>query len=153
SPESPGFEESARKLIDTVKAMAQVKVVRHWRTPERPGPAARPAARAGPRHAVVALATSTGGPAALQQVLSGLPSDFPAPLLVVQHIAPGFTPGLAAWLNTVCTLQVKVARHGEALAPHAVYLAPDDRHLGVSDRATVLVSNAPPVGGFRPSGT
>jgi two-component system chemotaxis response regulator CheB len=165
-PGSPGFEEEAQKLVATVKSMAEVKVVRHW----RPGPSAavslRPPERtrvagalpsvsraAGPRCAVVAIATSTGGPAALQRMLGALPGDFSAPILVVQHITPGFTPGLAAWLNTVCDLQVKVAEPGERLAPHTVYLAPDDRHLGVAGPGLVTLSSAPPVGGFRPSGT
>src|SRR5262249_33639512 len=102
---------------------------------------------------LVAIAASTGGPAALQSLLSGLPGDLVAPILVVQHITRGFAPGLAAWLNRLCDLHVKVAEPGEPLAPHTVYIAPDDRHLGVADRASVLLSAAPPVGGFRPSGT
>ena len=140
APGSPGFDEAARKLIATVKAMAQVKVVRHWRLH---GPAdaggtsvlLRASAVGAVRPRLVAVATSTGGPAALQTLLSGLPGDFAAPILVVQHITAGFTAGLATWLNTVCDLQVKVAEHGERLAPHTVYVAPDDRHLGVSNQA------------------
>ena len=152
-PASPAFEEAARELLTTVKAMAQVKVVRHWRPAERPGPAPRPADRGGAPAALVAVAASTGGPAALQRLLSELPGDFPAPVLVVQHITPGFAAGLAAWLNTACSLHVKVAEHGEPLAPHTAYLAPDGRHLGVLGRAAVALADAPPVGGFRPSGT
>jgi two-component system chemotaxis response regulator CheB len=161
-PRSPTLEEDARKLIDTVKAMAGVKVVRHWRpaTP-RAGPLPPPVpGRAGSVGQVVAVATSTGGPAALQRVLGGLPGEFPVPILVVQHITPGFTPGLVAWLNTVCDVQVKVAEHGEPLAPHTVYLPPDGWHLGVarvalggSRRPAVLLSDAAPVAGFRPSGS
>jgi two-component system chemotaxis response regulator CheB len=131
-----------------------VKVVRHWRpAPPRPGGTPLRAASAAQRRRLVAIATSTGGPGALQGLLSGLSADFSAPILVVQHITVGFTPGLAAWLNSVCDLQVKVAEHGEPLAPHTVYLAPDDRHLGVSPMPTILLSSAPPIGGFRPSGT
>lgn len=160
APGALGHEEAVQKLTSTVKAMASVKVVRHWRSTTgagavdlvravEPAPPTTPAER--PR--VVAIATSTGGPAALQELLSGLPGDFPAPILVVQHITRGFTTGLATWLNSVCDLQVQVAEHGEPLAPHTVYIAPDDRHLGVSKPAAVLLSAAPPVGGFRPSGT
>jgi two-component system chemotaxis response regulator CheB len=169
-PESSRFEEEAHKLIATVKAMAQVKVVRHWRNTPSGSPrllvSLPPSLRApegetrrqgdketGSKAEVVAIATSTGGPAALHQLLSELPRNFHAPILVVQHITQGFTPGLAAWLNTSCSLHVKIAEQGETLRPHTVYLAPDDRHLGVSDPGTIAVSNAPPVGGFRPSGT
>ena len=134
--------------------MAHVKVVRHWRSTSRPTPAeSAPPPAPSERPRLVAVATSTGGPPALQTLLSGLPGDFEAPILVVQHITKGFTAGLATWLNTVCNLQVKVAEHGDRLAPHTVYVAPDDRHLGVANRHVVALSSAPPVGGFRPAGT
>ncbi|HKI33965.1 MAG TPA: chemotaxis-specific protein-glutamate methyltransferase CheB [Gemmataceae bacterium] len=159
-PDSPAFEETARKLVGTVKAMAQVKVVRHWR-PQGGGPAGEPRApqpapptpRPAPRASLVAIATSTGGPAALHRLLSRLPGDFPSPVLVVQHNAPGFMGGLVRWLDGSCDLTVKVAEQGERLRAHTVYLAPDERHLGVSAHGTALLSGAPPVGGFRPSGT
>jgi two-component system chemotaxis response regulator CheB len=153
-PQDPRFEEGARQLLATVKSMAQVKVVRHWRPvgaapapPEREPPRRQPV-----RGRVVALATSTGGPAALHRLLSDLPADFPAPLLVVQHITPGFVAGLADWLNKASGLRVRVAEDGEALAARTAYFAPDDRHLGVTDQGRVALSRAPPVGGFRPSG-
>jgi two-component system chemotaxis response regulator CheB len=101
----------------------------------------------------VAAATSTGGPAALQRIFGSLPGDFPLPILVVQHITPGFTVGLAEWLGSVCPLRVKIARHGEELAPSTAYLAPDGRHLGVARPNAIALSDGPPVGGFRPSGT
>jgi two-component system chemotaxis response regulator CheB len=166
--DSSAFEKEAQELITTVKAMSQVKVVRHWRPTQRPeAPPAPPAfPRPGAQPQVVAVATSTGGPAALQTVLGALPSDFPVPILVVQHITSGFTAGLAAWLDTVCSVKVKLAEQGERVAPHTVYLAPDDRHLGVArlpgtvgprsaPRASfsIAFSEAPPIGGFRPSGT
>ena len=160
APGTPGFDEAVQKLITTVRAMAQVKVVRHWRSTDRQTPrdggstpAPLPPPMGDVRTRLVAVATSTGGPAALQVLLSDLPGDFEAPILVVQHITRGFTNGLAAWLNTLCDLHVKVAEHGERLASHTVYIAPDDRHLGVSNQAVVALSAAPPVGGFRPSGT
>lgn len=153
-PQAPDFEADSRRLRDTVKAMAAVKVVRHW--PERPEtPVPRPTApsvrRARP--SVVAIAASTGGPAALHRILSELPATFPLPILVVQHIALGFGQGLATWLDSVTPLTVKVAEDGEPLHPGTVYLAPDDRHLGVDAEQHVRVSNVAPVGGFRPSGT
>jgi two-component system chemotaxis response regulator CheB len=157
-PESSTFEEAARKLVSTVKAMAQVKVVRHWRErgAERPVKVSEIVHRS-PRSALraplVAVATSTGGPAALHRLLSRLPGDFPAPILVVQHNAPGFMNGLVAWLDGGCDLSVKVAEQGEPLVPGTVYIAPDDRHLGAAPPAAALLSSAPPVAGFRPSAT
>ena len=168
APGAPDHVEAVQKLVATVKAMAQVKVVRHWRSASSPrgagslppvGVAAavsdegQESRDKGRKVRAVAIATSTGGPAALQDLLAALPGDFSAPILVVQHITRGFTQGLSAWLNTVCSLQVKVAEHGERLAPHTVYVAPDDRHLGVSNMPAVVLSAAAPVNGFRPSGT
>jgi two-component system chemotaxis response regulator CheB len=150
-PGSPEFARSAAQLVSIVKAMAQVKVVRHWRPRPERGPRVVVAGRA--RAPLVALAASTGGPAALQGLLGALPADFPVPLLVVQHITRGFTAGLADWLNTVSGLHVKMAEEAEALLPHTVYLAPDDRHLGVTGEGKVALSSGPPVDGFRPSGT
>ncbi len=157
-PGAPGFEEAAGKLIATVKAMSQVKVVRHWRGGPRTARAGAanalsPRSPQSCRGPVVAVAASTGGPAALQRLFEDLPGDFNAPILVVQHITRGFIDGLVSWLNSVCDLQVKLARQGEILGPHTVYLAPDDRHLGVSSQGAAVLSSAPPIAGFRPSGT
>jgi two-component system chemotaxis response regulator CheB len=144
--------------VEVVKTMSQVKVVRHWRNV--PSAPARPArlrearrSRSQPKIRVVAVAASTGGPAALRELLEHLPDDFPASVLIVQHITHGFTAGLAAWLDLRTELRVKVAEEGEPLAARTVYFAPEDRHLDVSVQGIVALSAAPPVGGFRPSGT
>jgi len=149
-PNTPSFAKTARELIATVKAMSQVKVVRHRH--ERASPERRPAvARRVGR--VVAIATSTGGPAALNCLLPALPENFPAPILVVQHITPGFVGGLASALDSACKIRVKVAEHGERLRAGTAYLAPDGRHLRAATDRTVALSLEPPVGGFRPAGS
>lgn len=169
APGSAEFAGATRHLIAIVKAMARVKVVRHWwpgPAPASTNPGRAPAAGSlpvpppppglpatGMPVRVVAIATSTGGPQALHQLLSRLPATFAAPILVVQHISPGFTAGLADWLGTVCAFRVKVAAAGEASAPRTVYIAPDDRHLGVTAAGEIQLSGDPAVGGFRPSGT
>jgi two-component system, chemotaxis family, protein-glutamate methylesterase/glutaminase len=102
---------------------------------------------------MLAIAASTGGPAALHQLLSGLPANYGLPILVVQHIALGFAQGLAEWLSTASGHPVVVARDGERPREGHVYIPPDDRHLGLHPERTLQVSNAAPVGGFRPSGT
>ena len=143
-PAAPTHEREVRQLLTSVKAMSRVKPTPRARPKGKP---ARAAAR------VVAVAASTGGPAALHRLLSTLPGDFPVPILVVQHMTSGFIAGLASYLHTTTAFRVKVADAGEALAPRTVYLAPDDRHLGASPAGSVVISAAPPVGGFRPSGT
>ena len=153
SPGSPGFDGERDHLIQMIKAMAQVKVVRRWAHGRDSAAAPAPPPRGGPPARLVAIAASTGGPAVLQRVLGDLPGDFPAPVLVVQHIAAGFIHGLADWLNAGSSLRVKVAEDGEELKPHVAYLSPDDRHLGAKLPGRIELSDAPALGGFRPSGT
>lgn len=154
NPGSPQFAGRQGQLLTMVKAMAQVKVVRRFPSRLRPPPPAPPPppGRWAPAR-VIAIAASTGGPAALERILKDLPGDFPIPILVVQHIATGFTAGLADWLNSGSRLRVKVAEHAETLRPHTVFIAPDDRQLGVGPDGRLLVTDEPAVNGLRPSGT
>ena len=163
-PSAPGFDEDARELVRQVKAMSEVKVVRHHATARTPDASlaggadpVAPMSSAAFLHdapaEVIAIAASTGGPAALHRILTPLSADFPVPILVVQHISRGFGPGLADWLDKACAVRVKLAEHGEPLRPGTVYVAGDDRHLGVSAARRIHLSAAPAVGGFRPSGT
>lgn len=153
-PEAPDFEEQAKRFLDTVKAMSQVKVVRRWARATEAVRVAPLHGGAGARPRIIAIGASTGGPAALARIFSELPGDLPVPILVVQHISKGFISGLAAWLNTVSTLPVQVARDGEPLLPRTVYLAPDDGHLGVAaDRSCISITRSQPIGGFQPSVT
>lgn len=149
-PASSQFTSTSEQLVDTVKAMSDVKVVRHWSQPVRVPP---PVPRGGEPIRVVAIAASTGGPAAVEHLLSRLPSGFPAAILVVQHIAPGFSEGLASWLNATSPLPVKLAEDGELIVPGRVYVAGEDRHLTVSRGERIILANDPPIGGFRPSAT
>ncbi|HUR18299.1 MAG TPA: chemotaxis-specific protein-glutamate methyltransferase CheB [Acidimicrobiales bacterium] len=160
-PGSPGFESSAGRLLSLAKALAEVKVVRRRRSAGDDDGDATSGVHAtgikrslggGPVHAV-AVAASTGGPAALYRFLSRMPSDTSVPVLVVQHIADGFAPGLVTWLSSGTSLPVKLAEHGESLAGGVVYVAGCRHHLEVGPRRTVSLSNSPPVGGFRPSAT
>jgi len=150
-PGSPRFQEQSAELVAMARAMAGVKVVRRWRSEYRPSPRT-PIGRSPNGHsAIVALAASTGGPAALRTLLDELPPDFPVPMLVVQHIARDFAAGFVDWLGGAGRLRVKLAEHGERLLAGTVYVAPDNRHLGVTAHRCVELSATPPIGGFRPS--
>lgn len=80
---------------------------------------------------IVAIGTSTGGPTALQTVLSQLPKDFPVPVVVAQHMPAGFTQPLAARLNGLCQVGVKEAEDGEELKPGNVYIGPSGKQFQV----------------------
>ena len=94
-----------------------------------------------PKHAVeiVAIGTSTGGPSALQAVLPILPSNFPVPVLVAQHMPPGFTGPLAQRLNGLCPLNVREGIHGEVLKAGTVYVAPAGKQLQVQRKSGQLI--------------
>jgi two-component system, chemotaxis family, protein-glutamate methylesterase/glutaminase len=151
-PENPGtpqFGARRTQLVTMVRAMADVKVVRRYPHDRTQSPPIPPPPHANVR--VVAMAASTGGPVAVQRILSELPRDFPAPILLVQHIGPGFTQGFADWLAGACDLHVRIAQPNETARARYVYLAPDDRHLAVSEGGTIQLRDAPPLDGHRPS--
>ena len=103
---------------------------------------------------VVAIGVSTGGPQALQYVLSQLPADFPGTVLVVQHMPEGFTEMFAKRLDEVCNIKVKEAQTGDALLAGRVLIAPGNRHLKVKRLPMgdmVLLTDEPRVNGHRPS--
>lgn len=88
----------------------------------------------------------------MKTVLSGLPEDFRLPMLIVQHIASGFTQGFAEWLSNASGIPVHIASDGEAPLPGHAYLAPDGFHLGVGKGLIIALSSDPPEsGGLRPS--
>jgi len=126
--------------------MADVKVVRHHGRSRSPVPARTRTPVPSPRvslsrqRGAVAIAASTGGPPAIQQVLSELPIDFSLPILVVQHMAKGFSVGFAQWLNSSVGLRVKVAAAGELLEPGTVYVAPENQHLELRNDRIIRMS-------------
>jgi two-component system chemotaxis response regulator CheB len=100
---------------------------------------------------LVAIASSTGGPQALCEILSGLPPDFPAAVLIVQHLSAGFEDGFAKWLGGHTELPVQVAWDGAPLIPGTVLIAPPGKHVIVSESKIVKYFDAPPVASHIPS--
>ena len=114
----------------------------------------RPSAAGGRRYRVVALASSTGGPAALPRVLSGLPADLPVPLLIAQHMPANFTPSFAQRLDQQCAIKVRHAEDGDLLQPGTALLAPGGKQMTVERRGqqhVVRVQDGDPDLNYRPS--
>lgn len=146
SPRHNDYLQERDKLLTTLRLMAEVPVVTRYPSRVAPAPAivaypepaaADSAAEALPQ--VLALAASTGGPAALQTVLQGLGPAFPLPIVIVQHIARGFGVALAEWLNSSVALPVRIAVQDEHLLPGRVYLAPDHQHLLIRSRGFIAL--------------
>lgn len=136
---------------------ARIKEAAQAPAPE-PIPAAKPpkatsAKKAGPIE-IIAVGISTGGPNALREVFAALDKDLSQPIVVVQHMPPGFTAEFAKSLDRLCPLEVKEAEEGDLLRPGRILIAPGDRHIEVEKRplaAVVHLSDAPAVNGHRPS--
>jgi two-component system, chemotaxis family, protein-glutamate methylesterase/glutaminase len=154
----PEHAKSARELVQTVKLMAEVRVVR--RLPRRRGeeavtstplPATPQLKRPETAIQVVAIGASTGGPPVLMTILSRLPKDFPIPILVVQHMSAGFIQGFAEWLGHATGLPVKLAVQEERILPGHVYVAPDGFQMRAAAGGRISLAADGPENGVQPS--
>ncbi len=145
-------------LVAKVKRAARARVVQATSSRRaviaEPGPTPMPSARAGSRGTwqnVLVIGSSTGGPRALRQVLSGLPADLPAPVLIVQHMPPGFTRSLAANLDQCTPLRVREAAAGDVLERGVALVAPGGYHMVPTREGVIRLDQGPTVNGVRPS--
>jgi two-component system, chemotaxis family, protein-glutamate methylesterase/glutaminase len=147
------FEPRLQNLLQTVCLMSEVKVIRRWnRSRSAPAvPAAHGSTVAQAAVRLIGIGASTGGPPVLQTILSGLPKDLPVPLLIVQHIARGFLPGMVDWLSQTTGLRVRIAAHGAPALPGHAYVAPDDFHLAADARGRMVLAREEPEKGLRPA--
>jgi two-component system chemotaxis response regulator CheB len=154
----PEHDQTKAELVRTVKLMSEVKVVKRWpryRPPEEVPETSLcngirlQATQSQPR--IVAIGASTGGPPVLQTILAALPKNFPIPVLIVQHIAAGFTKGLVEWLAQSSSLPVHLPTHGQVVLPGHVYVAPDGLHMAVGADGHVQLRSDEPENGLRPS--
>ena len=154
-PDHPEYAATAKELIQTVKVMAEVKVVRRWARPIKevsvPLMPKFETKKELPDVRIVAIGASTGGPVVLEAILSLLPKDFPVPILIVQHMATGFLQGFVEWLTQSTGIPVHIAAHGEHIQPGHVYAAPDGYHMGVQSGGQIQLSKDEPENGLRPS--
>jgi len=103
---------------------------------------------------IVVIGSSTGGPRSLDMVIPPLPVDFPAPIVIVQHMPAGFTKSLAMRLDRSSNLHVKEAQEGDILKPGWVYIAPGDYHLGakpVGSKVSLYLDKSPKINNVRPA--
>jgi two-component system, chemotaxis family, protein-glutamate methylesterase/glutaminase len=150
------MNEIASELIAKIKAAVNSPFLR--RPVFSSGTIAQPKPKRpkmlGPASKVVAIGASTGGPNSLEYMLSHLPAEFPAAILVVQHMPAGFTGTFAQRLNETCSLEVKEAQSGDLLTAGRVLICPGDRHMRIRRMPlgdVVVLSDDAKVNGHRPS--
>lgn len=151
------FNKYAGDLIRHVKLLSEVKVV----TRRKPRHLNNRLVSTKPSNAAVSLGqekiklivigSSTGGPQVLKEILSKLDSNFPIPIVIVQHIAEHFTEPMVKWLNDQCRIEIKLAANNETLLPGKVYFAPDSKHITVNQNIVAVLNDAPPVHSSKPS--
>lgn len=161
------YEKLAAELCTKLAIMSEVRVIRQrYRifNPRQPTgvpveTTARSTARSlraanGQVPKVLAVVASTGGPNALVQLLGSLSPDFHAPVLLVQHITPGFVRGFVSWLHDVLpAFTVVEAAHCQPLEPRTVYVAPAGKHLAFAAPFQTQLLDEAPVNAQKPSGT
>lgn len=130
------LDRIGRDVIRKVKILSNVRVITHIRGRKDRVLEHVPFERAGrDSRALVAMGSSTGGPSALLTVLGGLAADFPVPIVIAQHIAEGFIPGLVSWLDAGCKIRVVAAQDGQRIEPGAAYVAPTGANMVVDGGA------------------
>jgi two-component system, chemotaxis family, protein-glutamate methylesterase/glutaminase len=134
-----GKMRTRRPRVAAARPMAPRAPVRAGATPARPG-----------TKKFVVIASSTGGPKALGELIPKLPTPLGSGSLIVQHMPPGFTASLAARLDGMSRLTVKEAGGNEPMDPRHMYLAPGGSHLRMGDDRKVRLSDEAPMGGLRP---
>lgn len=145
--------EIKEQLVERVRGLANSRRVEH----DRPAPTT-------PSHAIpalnprdfrlVAIGSSTGGPPALEKILAPLPAEFPAPIVIAQHMPLVFTQSMSKRLNDICALKVVHADHGTPIVPGQVHIAPGGQHLHIVQRAGRLfatVNDEPADAAYKPS--
>ncbi len=125
------FQQGAAALIAKIE-----KVARMSKKVEAPAPVKKPVIikEADPSTKLVVIGASAGGPAALAELLRGLPADFPAAVVIVQHINPAFVDGMADWLQQQTALRVRVAKEGDQPLSGTVFIAGTNQHLLIKNR-------------------
>lgn len=151
--------EEAKQFARKARTLAGVSVITRMRRRESPTPAASstPLWKSSSRPSnpayqqAFAIASSTGGPQALARLLPCLEADFPAPILLAQHMCDGFVEGMAHWLDRLCKLRVKVAEEGELIQPGCVYVSPSESHLIVTPQHRLALQSRVDGEVYRPS--
>lgn len=148
--ESPGAPDGAAALLAKVETIRKLigAAPPNRQSPSLVQPVEQQELSSGP---LVVIGASAGGPAALARLLSQMPGDFPAPLVIVQHVDSQFSQGLADWLDYQTPLQVRLAQEGDRPASGTVLLAANDNHLVFANPGRLAYTRHPLESSYRPS--
>ena len=158
-PGHPKFEYTARKYLNMLQTMSEIKVVKRRTTPANSTPAinrnfhkniSKPCLQA-TEYKVIVIGASAGGAEGIKTILNGLNPNVPVPVLVVQHIDPHFAEGYCDWLRSTSNVPIHIAAADEVLIAGHAYFPPGDQHLILKSETQATISGDPPMKGLRPS--
>lgn len=145
-----GEGEGRNALLQKLETIGRL-IANHEAPPPLPAEIAPPSAAAGALPPLLAIGASTGGPAALATILSALPADFAAAIVIVQHVDEQFADSFVDWLNLQSRLPVRRAQRGEIPQPGQVLVAGGDQHLILREHGRLDYSTQPEDYAYRPS--
>lgn len=146
------FEKISKNIIKMVKLMSEIKVVKRRANYNKIKPNVSSQFKNSFRNIkLVVIGVSTGGPPVLQTIFSKLPENIKIPILVVQHIVPGFINGLIDWLSKVTRYPIHIAKQGEKVLPGHIYFAPDGFHMEIRPNNKIFLSDEDRENGLKPS--
>lgn len=151
----PNYENVCKNIVENVKLMSEIKVVKRksyaavnlnkFTSPETV------LKNDFTDKKVVAIGVSTGGPPILKTIFSHLTREINVPILVVQHITPGFIDGLVSWLRLETKIPIHIAEEGENILPGHIYFAPDDYHMEITYNDKIILNKKEKINGLRPT--
>jgi len=154
-PGHPNYTRLANQFVQTVRVMSEVKVVTKWTNTKmkRLESIANKAELENipSQIGIVAIGASIGGPPVLESILRKLPAGYPFPIVICQHIAAGFTEGLASWLTASSGFPVRIPKEQEMIGPGCAYIAPDGFQMGVNPGGRISLCVGNPENGVRPA--
>lgn len=148
------FDKEVQNIVHMIKLMSEIKVIKRktiYKNKKTGSLENYKAKNTLSSIKIAAIGVSTGGPPVLQSIFSKLPSNIKIPILVVQHITPGFIEGLVDWLSGVTEYPIHIAVHGEKVLPGHIYFAPDGFHMEIRGDGKIFLNGAEKENGLRPA--
>ncbi|MDD1729171.1 MAG: response regulator, partial [Methanospirillum sp.] len=151
-PTSPDFLNKSKDILNAIRTYVEIRVIRRTKTHHSVKVTHEPVPNLnGVEPRLIVIGASTGGPPVIQTILRNLNSQFSIPLVLVQHMSPGFILGFAEWLSESTGFRVTVPHNDELLLPGSLYVVPDEVQAGVTSDLRIVLSDAPCEHNLRPS--
>lgn len=149
------YKHICNNIINNVKLMSEIKVIKrkfkNRKEVRKSTEVKRVANNECLNKKIVAIGVSTGGPPILKKIVSNLNTSISVPILIVQHITPGFINGLVDWLRRETNIPIHIAFDGQSVLPGNIYFAPDDQHMEIMYNGKITLNKQEKINGLRPT--